>query len=437
MGKNLLHAVSMIDLYRGFERIIYDQIYDYVTKNGLLSDQQSGFRSLHSTVTALLEVTNDWAYNIDKGSVNAVVFLDLKKAFDTVDHHILLSKLHEYGVQGISHCWFRSYLDNRKQKCFVNGSLSNSQSLTCGIPQGTILGPLLFLIYINDLPNCLSISKPRMYADDTHLTFASNCVDTIIVVLNRDLAKVNEWLVANKLTLNASKTEFMLIGSRQRLSTFDKSPSLSIDDKSIKQVSSTKSLGVHIDENLSWNVHIESIAKKIVSGLGALKRCRRFVPQSTLHSVFSALIQPHFDYCSVVWRHCNKTLSDKLQKLQNRAARILTFSSYDTNAGLLFERLGWKGLESQRQIQEAIMVYKSLNGLVPTYLQSIFTDRNNITQYELRDTVGKLAVPLPRTNYLKNSFGYQGAVLWNSLPHDLRQAQTLNGFRIGCRHHFS
>ena len=435
---NNYRPISIIPVVaKVFERIIYDQIYDYLTKNGLLSDQQSGFRSLHSTVTALLEVTNDWAYNIDKGSVNAVVFLDLKKAFDTVDHHILLSKLYEYGVRGTSYHWFRSYLDNRKQKCFVNGSLSNSQSLTCGIPQGTILGPLLFLIYINDLPNCLSISKPRMYADDTHLTFGSNCVDTINEVLNRDLAKVNEWLIANKLTLNASKTEFMLIGSRQRLCTFDKSPSLSIDDKSIKHVSSTKSLGVHIDENLSWNVHIETIAKKIASGLGALKRCRRFVPQSTLHSVFNALIQPHFDYCSVVWGHCNKTLFDKLQKLQNRAARILTFSSYDTNAGLLFERLGWKRLESQRQIQEAVMVYKSLNGLVPTYLQSIFTDRSNITQYELRDTVGKLAVPLPRTNYLKNSFGYQGAVLWNSLPPNLRQAQTLNGFRIGCRQHFS
>lgn len=435
---NNYRPISIIPVVaKVFERIIYDQIYDYLTKNGLLSDQQSGFRSLHSTVTALLEVTNDWAYNIDKGSVNAVVFLDLKKAFDTVDHHILLSKLYEYGVRGTSYHWFRSYLDNRKQKCFVNGSLSNSQSLTCGIPQGTILGPLLFLIYINDLPNCLSISKPRMYADDTHLTFASNCVDTINEVLNRDLAKVNEWLIANKLTLNASKTEFMLIGSRQRLCTFDKSPSLSIDDKSIKHVSSSKSLGVHIDENLSWNVHIETIAKKIASGLGALKRCRRFVPQSTLHSVFNALIQPHFDYCSVVWGHCNKTLFDKLQKLQNRAARILTFSSYDTNAGLLFERLGWKRLESQRQIQEAVMVYKSLNGLVPTYLQSIFTDRSNITQYELRDTVGKLAVPLPRTNYLKNSFGYQGAVLWNSLPPNLRQAQTLNGFRIGCRQHFS
>lgn len=208
----------------------------------------------------------------------------------------------------------------------------------------------------------------------------------------------------------------MLIGSRQRLST-----SLSIDDKSIKRISSTKSLGVHIDENLPWDVHIETIGKKIASGLLSLKRCRRFVPQSTLHSVFNALIQPHFDYF-------NKTLSDKLQKLQNQAARILVLSSYDTNAGFFFERLGWKRLESQRQMQEVVMVYKSLNGLVPTYLQSIFTDRTNITQYELRDTVGKLALPLSRTNYLKNSFSYQGAVLWNSLPPTLRQAQTLNGF---------
>ena len=151
----------------------------YLTENNLISSQQSGFRSLHSTVTALLEATNNWAFNIDKGSVNAVVFLDLKKAFDTVDHTILLSKLFEYGIRGNAYEWFRSYLDNRNQQCFVNGSLSNSQILTCGIPQGTILGRLLFILYINDLPNCLSNSVARMYADDTHPTFASNNIETI------------------------------------------------------------------------------------------------------------------------------------------------------------------------------------------------------------------------------------------------------------------
>ena len=129
--------------------------------NGLLSNSQSGFRHRHSTTTTLLEATNEWAYNIDRGNVNAVVFLDLKKAFDTVDHGILLSKLHAYGMQGVASDWLKSYLSNRMQKCSVNGFLSHNQTLHCGVPQGTILGPLLILIYINDLPNCLAHSKKK------------------------------------------------------------------------------------------------------------------------------------------------------------------------------------------------------------------------------------------------------------------------------------
>ena len=160
------------------------------------------------------KLPNDWAYNIDRGDVNAVVFLDLKKAFDAVDHAILLSKLNVYGIGSE---WFKSYLSDRNQKCFVNGFLSSNRSLSCDIPQGIILWPLLFLIYINDLPNCLDHSQARKYADDTHLTLASNNISDINQNLNQDLANVSEWLIANKLTLNQSKTEFMLIGSRQRL----------------------------------------------------------------------------------------------------------------------------------------------------------------------------------------------------------------------------
>ena len=161
-------------------------------------------------------------------------FFYLKKAFDIVDHSILLSKLKAYDVGSNSANWWKSYLNNRKRKCSVNGSLSDSQPLTCGIPQGTILGLLLFILDINDLPNCLVNSHPRIYADDTRLTFASNDVAYLEENMNDDLTKITEWLSANKITLNKSKTEFMLIGSRQRLNTFNRLPSLTIDSNSIK-----------------------------------------------------------------------------------------------------------------------------------------------------------------------------------------------------------
>ena len=219
----------------------------------------------------------------------------------------------KYGVHGTSYNWFRSYLDCREQRCFINGSLSGDHFLTCCIPQGTILGPVLFIIYINDLPNCLSNSEPRMYADDTHITFASNNIQNINNVFNEDLARVEKWLTANKLTFNASKTEFMLIGSWQRLSTIHNPPSLMIDGAPITHVTSTKSLGVHIDQTLSWNVHVENLCKKIASGIGALKRVRSFVPHETLRSIFMSLVQSHFNYCNPVWGCCGKTLASKLQ----------------------------------------------------------------------------------------------------------------------------
>ena len=225
-----------------------------------------------------MKLPDNWAFYIDRGNVTAVVFLDLKKAFDTVDHDILLSKMNLYGIQGIALDWFRSYLTNRTQQCLVNSSLSRICSLKCEVLQGTILGPLLFIVYINDFPNCLTTScQLRMYADDTHITYADVDVNSIQLNLNHDLGNLNKLLISNKLTLNTAKTEFMLIGSRHKLSTLSSQPELSIDNVPIEKVASVKSLGIFIDENLRWQSLIDKLSIKIASGIGTIKRIRDLV----------------------------------------------------------------------------------------------------------------------------------------------------------------
>ena len=210
--------------------------------------------------------------------------------------------------------------------CSINGSLSNNRSLTCGVPQGTILRPLLFLLYINDLPNCLSNSEPRTYADDTNLTYAGDSVDNLQLYLNQDLDNVHNWLRGNKLTLNMTKTEFMLIGSRQRLSTLTDSPTITINDNQVR-VTIAKSLGVTLDNKLDWSSHIDKLTKKVASGIGAIKRIRHLVPQATSHLIYQALIQPHFDYCNIVWGNCGITLQTKIQsKASSRHLMVCNYS---------------------------------------------------------------------------------------------------------------
>ena len=190
---------------------MYERLYDYFVENNLLSHQQYGFRQFHSTASVLLDSTNEWFVNMDRGFFNIAVFLDLQKAFDTIDHDILLKKLDLYGLEKSALNLLKSYLTNRTQMCFVNGTLSSQKLITCGVPQGSILGPLLFLICLNDLPNSLQYSSARMFADDATLTASGKSISELQVTINHDLANVKQWLSANKLSLNLIKTEYLLI----------------------------------------------------------------------------------------------------------------------------------------------------------------------------------------------------------------------------------
>ena len=279
-----------------FEKTVYDQLYEYLNGYNLLNASQSGFRSLHSTLTALLEATNSWSVNIDNGLVNGVVFIDLKKAFDTIDHKIMLQKLGNYGVDRNSLRSFESYLSNRTQKCRIDGHLSKSKPVTCGVPQGSNLGPLLFLLYINDLPNCLNHAVPRMFADDTSVSYAANSVNELQNVLNSELKSLHNWLITNRLSLNIAKT----IGSRQKIRAIDDEITIKINELEINRVDSVKSLGVYIDNHLTWKKHVDKISKKIASAIGALKRIRPYMTTNTAVQVYQSLIKPHFDYCCSV-----------------------------------------------------------------------------------------------------------------------------------------
>ena len=333
---SVLSTISKI-----FEKIVFDQMNEYFASNAILTPYQSGFRKGYSTMTSLLKTTNEWLVNMDKGLINGVVFLDLKKAFDTVDHDILIKKLEFYGIKNTALRWFISYLSQRKQVCKIGSSISEIKTITTGVPQGSNLGPLLFLLYINDLPNCLKSSVPALFADDTNLSVRGATAGEIEEKLEFDLNNVHNWLLTNKLTLNVKKTEYMLIGSRQKLSQVKIDPHLHIGSEGIGRVSSTKTLGVLVDENITWRNHIDYVAKKASKGIGLLRRSKDLLESNTLKTIYNATVLPYFDYWALVWYNCSQTIKNKLEKLHNKAARIITGDSYEIRPDAVRSKLGW------------------------------------------------------------------------------------------------
>ena len=418
---------------RLFEKLIFNQFYEYLDANKSLYEHQSGFRLLNSVATALLASTNDWYLNIDKGKYTGLIFIDLKKAFDTVDHKILLKKLKMHGVTGLEHDWFTSYLDNRKQFCRVDGTSSGVRGINCGVPQGSCLGPLLFLIYINDLPFSLQKCHVSMYADDTAISLSSKSIDDLQNDLNLDLLNLQDWLHANKLSLNVVKTQSLIIGSGPSIRMIenqpDAPPSFSIGDQDIEMITNTRYLGVQIDIKLNWGKHIDTIKTKANRALGLIKYSKKYLPSDILNKMYRGIVEPHLSYCCSVWGCCSESKLDVLQKIQNRAARIVTSSPYDASAAPIIQNLGWPTISDLIRKETATLTYKSLNSLAPDYLSKLFAKCSDDRERFLRSSETDLKIPLLKTINGQKAFSYRGPKLWNSLERATKLAPSLKTFK--------
>ena len=390
---SLLSSISKI-----FERVMFNQINDYFNINKLYYKHQHGFREAHSTDTAAVELIDRIINDIDKQDIPLGVFLDLSKAFDTLDHKILLSKLQHYGLNNNALKLCESYLSNRKQQVEFNGNtLSELTSLTTGVPQGSILGPLFFLLYINDIGHVSDILHPISYADDTTLYTTVDCLKIESIkckthindIINNELTKMSDWLKVNKLSLNAKKTKFMFFHHQNK-----KPPKLNvmIDNDPIELVNNFNFLGIIIDTSLTWKYHINKLATKLSRNCGIINRIKRFVPNEVLILLYNSLISSHLNYGISLWGYGN---CSRIYIIQKRAIRSITCQRYNSHTEPLFKALNILKLEDIRQLNEYKFYYKFINKELPHYhMNNIIREKDNAERRY--NTRGSLLLEQPK-----------------------------------------
>ena len=407
-------------LSKTIEHLVNSQLTQYLDDKGVISKCQYGFRKDHSTTYLMLDLFDRIYSSKSKNNRPGIIFLDIKKAFDTVNHNILLSKLKHYGIKNIALRWFESFLTGRKQQTRVGSRISDSTELSSGVPQGSILGPILFTLFINDLPNACIQATPYLFADDGALYF-DNIDRENYLNIKVEIKSIYKWLQANKLALNADKTNLIIFDSNAKV---DNIPIKIRQDLSIvvRESKSQKYLGLIVDNKLNFYQHIEYIKKKVSKRIGAMYRSKNLLPLKFRKMFANALMLPHFDYLDIIW--C-KTYKSKLKDLDisyKKIAKIALDVNIRESSISVYKQMGWLPLHLRRQLHLSSYMYRIVNEICPrhfigkfSYISGGSRGGENCNLYTQKSKSHK-------------EFFYLGAKAWNVVPQTLRASESVKHF---------
>ena len=436
LNKNNYRPISVIShIAKIFEREIQSQFMKYLVENDFISIDQSAYRQYHGTHTSLQRVVDDWLDVICDEMYVGVCLLDISKCFDTINHQILCKKLKNYGILNNEYDFFKSYLSERSQIVSCNNDTSSISEVCLGVPQGSVLGPILFLLYVNDVNQHIHLGTANIYADDTLIYYAGNSLKDVEMVLQKCLDDVSQWYDGNRLVVNPSKCVSLLITAKHKQSE-DNNLTVTMNNNAITQVNTTNYLGVNINECLSWDNHIEKLCSQLSFKISRLARIRSFTPSHVLRKMYFACIQTTIDYAINVWGNTSLININKVQRLQNFAARILSNNfDYVNHRGIdILKDLCIMNVKQRAVYFNLILMFKCIHGLAPEYLSSQIIMACEVADRSTRfNNYNNVYVPFPRKDIFKSSFIYNSSHLWNEMPNDLKEITCLHAFKLSLK----
>ena len=416
-----------------FEKLMYNIVNNFLYKNEVIYKYQFGFRKIHSTQHAIITLVDRITSSLDSGDLVIGVFLDLKKAFDTVDHHILIKKLFSYGIRGNTLKWFQSYLTDRSQFVTYDGIESKVLPIKYGVPQGSILGPLLFIIYMNDLFNVSNFLFTILYADDTCVVLGGKSLETLITLMNQELHLLYIWLQSNKLTLNCQKTYYMIF-HRARLKLQSTTIDLQMGDCNLNKANKLKYLGVIIDDTISWVHHITYIKNKISKGIGIMSKASKYLKRKSLLTLYYSYIYPYMIYCIEAWGNASNCHLDQLYIIQKKVIRLISFTNYDIPSAVTFKNLEILPLNKLVYNRIGIMMYKYSNNLLPPAINDLYVSNNDVHKYSTRQK-HLLYVNKSNINVYAKSFGNVSVRVWNALQSKIDVNVPISKFKKSSKNY--